>query len=233
MGLIVAKAALPFSFSSIDNYETCPRKYYSYSAAPKHLRVKDQDTSNIDWGNAVHDAMKNALESNGAVPLPPEMKPFQKWVDRVLAGPGELFVERKLGLTDDLSPCAYFAPVAWLRVIEDVIRIYDTVGLALDWKTGGKKDAPEQLGLAALALFQHYPQLQVVRSEYVWLRDDDTTPHVYRRSDMSAFMSALMPRVNKYVEAHRTGTFDPKPGGLCKRYCKDTTCEHHGKGNSR
>jgi hypothetical protein len=223
-----------WSYSKLDGFETCAKRYYNYSVAPYEQRVKDTDTDNIKWGNEVHDALRDAIKGGKA--LPEYMVPYQPWVDRVLSGPGELFVEQKYGLTHDLSPCPYFAPNFWYRGIADVVRIDGPVGLAIDWKTGKPKEGSVQLGLMALCLFQHYPRLTVVRTEYVWLNEDPNTPEatttkVFRRSEMPEFVAKLLPRVQKLQWAHDTSTFPPTPGGLCVRYCKVVSCSYHGKGS--
>ena len=220
-----------WSFSKLEGFETCGKRYYEYSVAKA---VKDTDTSNIVWGNQVHDALRDALKVG--TPLPPEMAPYKVWVDRVRSGPGELMVEQKYALTHDLSPCPYFAPVVWYRGIADVVRIWGEVGLAIDWKTGKPKKGSVQLGLMALCLFQHFPKLQVVRTEFVWLNEDPksadaTTQVLFRRADMQKFMTDLLPRVKQLEYAHQTMTFPPRPGGLCVRYCQVTSCPFFGKGN--
>lgn len=220
-----------WSFSKLDGFETCPKKYYEYSVAKS---IKETDTSNIDWGNQVHDAMKKAIM--GQEDLPNVMRSYQVWVDRVKFGPGELTVEQKYALDTILSPCPYFAPVVWFRGIADVVRIYETVGLAIDWKTGKPKKNSIQLGLMALCLFQHYAQLQVVRTEFVWLREDPnsndaTTQVIFKRSEMQEFVSKLLPRVKKLEYAHKSTIFPPTPNGLCIKYCDVVSCKFHGKGN--
>lgn len=222
-----------WSFSKLDNFETCAKKYEAYMVSKS---VVDTDTSNIKWGNEVHDAMRDAL--TGVKLLPEHMQPYQPWVDRVLAGPGELLVEQKYALDHNLSACPYFAPVTWYRGIADAVRINDMVGLAIDWKTGKPKDGSIQLGLMALCLFQHFKALRVVRTEFVWLQENPdspeaTTQKVWRRTEMPKLVSDLLPRVQKLEWAHKTQTFPPNPSGLCIKFCKVTSCPFYGKGNPR
>ena len=221
-----------WSFSKLDNFETCAKKYYEYSVAKT---VKDDSTENIDWGNFVHDAMRDALRK--VKPLSKDLEPYQAWVDRVLAGPGELMVENKYALDQTLSPCAYFAPIVWYRGIADALRVDPPVALAIDWKTGKPKDNPTQLGLMALCVFQHHANIKRVRTDYVWLQEDPNnqakcvTQHIWRREDMPAFVSEILPRVQKLKWAHDNMTFPPTPSGLCVKYCKVVSCPFHGKGN--
>lgn len=219
-----------WSFSKLDNFETCAKKYEAYSVSRS---VKDDSTENIDWGNEVHDAMAKALKGTT---LPEHMCPYQPWIDRVLNGPGELLVECKYALDQNLSPTPYRAPTVWYRGIADVVRLSGPVALAIDWKTGKPKEGSVQLGLMALCIFQHFPNVKVVRTEYVWLQEDPnskdaTTQKIWRREDMPAFVSELLPRVKKLEWAHQTMTFPPNPSGLCIKYCKVVSCPFHGRGN--
>lgn len=222
-----------WSFSKLDNFETCAKKYEAYSVSKS---VADTDTDNIKWGNEVHDALRDACLNQK--PLPEHMLPFQPWVDRVKSGPGELLVEQKYALDNQCSPVNYRAPTVWFRGIADVVRVSDSIGLALDWKTGRPKEGSVQLGLMALCLFQHIKQLRVIRTEYVWLQEDPnspdaTTTKVWRREEMPKFVSEILPRVAKLEWAHKTQTWEPKPSGLCVKYCKVVSCPYHGKGNPR
>ena len=110
-----------WSYSKIKNFSTCPLKH-----AEVDLRKHYTDSSEqLDWGNAVHKALANAC--TGKAPLPATMAPYQKWVDRVLAGPGVLLVEQKYALTKNFQPTTYFGPDVWYRGIGDVVRIDGSV----------------------------------------------------------------------------------------------------------
>jgi hypothetical protein len=221
-----------WSFSKLDNYETCPKKYEAYSVSKS---VKEDSTENLDWGNEVHDAMRDALKK--VKPLPEHMAPYQPWIDRVLSGPGDLLVEQKYAMDKSFSPVPYFSPSVWFRGIADAIRINDEVALAIDWKTGRRKEGSIQLGLMALCLFQHFSKLQAVRAEFVWLQEDPTnieaatTKEIFHRSYMQQFVAELLPRVQKLQWAHDTNTWEPKPSGICVKHCKVVSCPFHGRGN--
>ena len=222
-----------WSFSKLDNFETCAKKYEAYSVSKS---VKDDSTENIDWGNEVHDAMKAACL--GLKPLPEHMAPYQPWVERVLAGPGELKVEQKYALDHMLSPVPYFAPTVWFRGIADVVRTNGPVALAMDWKTGRPKEGSLQLGLMALCVLQHLTEVRLVRTEFIWLQEDPnrkeaTTSKIWRREEMPKLVSEILPRVQKLEWAHKTQTWEPNPSGLCVKYCKVVSCPYHGKGRPR
>lgn len=216
-----------WSYSKLKNFDTCPKRHYEIDLA-KNYAEESVPGGPLDWGNAVHRALAAAIMRTAA--LPDDMKMFQVWVDRVLAGPGQLFVEQKYAITRDFQPTTYFARNVWYRGIGDVVRIYRDVALILDWKTGKPLEDPVQLMLMAQCLFSHFPQVVRVRSEYVWLKDESTTPEVFDRQEVADQWRSLLPRVTALETATKAQLFPPKPSGLCKRHCVVTSCPFHGKG---
>lgn len=218
-----------WSYSKLKNFEVCPRKHYEVDLAKTAAETQSDDPdSALNYGNRVHDALKQAL-LNG-VALPDEMSHLKIWVDRVKAGPGQLLVEQKYAINRNFQKTAYFAPDAWVRMIGDVVRIDRDIALVIDWKTGKIVKDSVQLMLMAQALFSHYPDLLRVRSEFVWLKDDCTSPWVFDRKELADQWVELMPRVNKLEDAHKAQSYPPKPGGLCKSYCPVKSCPYWKKG---
>lgn len=215
-----------WSFSRLSKYETCPAQHQAIDILKV---VKEAENPNMTWGNSVHQSFHKAL--GRGVPLPDNMKHYQVWVDKVKAGPGTLMVEQKLAITRQFLPTTYFADDVWLRVVVDVMRIWNDVGLALDWKTGAIKEDSVQLFLNAQAMFSTFPTLQKVRSEFVWLQENQTTPMVYDRKDMPTHWAAMLPRVTALEEATKSSYFPPRPSGLCKRHCPVSGCPFYQKGS--
>ncbi len=215
--------AFTWSYSKIKNFETCPKKHYEVDIAKNFV----DDTTQMKWGNEVHKALADAC--TGKKPLPPEMIDYQHWVDRVKDGPGELLVEQKYALTKDLQPTEYFSPRVWYRGIGDVVRIDGPVTLVLDWKTGKILVDSVQLMLMAQCIFAFHTTVKRVRSEFVWLKDDCSTPETYTRQDVANAWVGLLGRVNELEQAARTMTYPPKPGKLCAKYCPVVSCQFHGK----
>lgn len=228
-----------WSYSKLKNYEVCPRKHYEVDLAKTHAETQDNDPdSALNWGNRVHAEFAKALK-NGT-PLPNEMKDFQKWIDRVRSGPGAMLVEQKYAITRDFQATTYFANNVWVRMIGDVVRLDQPftdrhgnrvrLALVLDWKTGKILEDSVQLMLMAQALFSHFPDLTHVRSEFVWLKDDCTTPELLTRQEVADQWVGLLARVDDLETAHKTQTYPPKPGGLCKKYCPVASCPYWKKG---
>ena len=213
-----------WSFSKLKNDETCSKKHYEVDLAKNFA----ESTEQLTWGNTVHKALADACM--GKSPLPDSMTPYQHWVDRIKAGPGELLVEQKYALTREFQPTEYFGPKVWYRGIADVVRLDGPVALAADWKTGKILDDSVQLGLMAQCLFAFHKDLQFVRTEYIWLKDDCTTGHTWTRQTVADMWLGLLPRVQTYEDHIKTQTFMPKPSGLCRGHCPVVSCPHYGKG---
>jgi hypothetical protein len=215
-----------WSYSKINNSETCGKRHYEIDLA-RNFKEPEDPYGPLAWGNKVHEALASSLKNGTA--LEGDAAEFSTWADRVREGPGELLIEQKYAITKEFAPTAWASPFAWFRGIGDAVRIYDDVALGLDWKTGAVKDDSVQLALLAQCLFSHYPDVKVVRTEFIWLAYDINTTEIFRREEMGDFWARFMPRVDKYREMIETKDFKPTPNGLCKRYCVVTSCPFHGK----
>lgn len=216
-----------WSYSKLKNFEDCPKRHYEIDILKRYAE-EPKPGGPLDVGNKAHDALAKACK--GEEPLPVNFSHYQPWVDRVRAGPGELLVEQRYAITRDFRACAYFARDCWYRGIGDVVRIDGPVALILDWKTGKILEDPVQLMLMAQCIFSHYPDVKRVRSEYVWLKEECTSPEVFDRKEVADQWVELLGRVNALEAASKTLTYPPKPSGLCKKYCIVTSCPFFGKG---
>jgi len=215
-----------WSYSKLKNNDTCPKRHYEIDIAKNY---SDTGGAALLWGNKVHDAFHKTLRDG--TPLPPEMADYQKWIDMVLAGTGELLVEQKFALTKDLQPTEYFSPRVWYRGICDALRVDGPVAVAVDWKTGQIKVDSTQLMLMAACIFAYHPEVQKILTRFVWLQEDCATDELYTRQSVANDWAGILPRVQAYEEQVRSGSFPPKPGGLCVRHCIVSSCQFHGKGN--
>ena len=224
--------AFAWSYSKIKNFETCPLKHQQVDLLKN---FSEGESEQLKWGDTVHKTFAHIL--NGDInadgkpwTLPVEMLPYQKWIDKVGKIPGKLYVENKYALDKDFRPTSWFGPSAWYRGIADVVKVAGTSAAVLDWKTGAIKDDPIQLMLMAQCVFSNFPELKRVHTAFVWLQEDTTTPAAYERSDMAEGWAGLFDRVHAYENAIKTNVFQPKPSGLCRKWCPVKTCQFHGKG---
>ena len=214
-----------WSFSRLKSDETCPKRHYEVDIAKNY---SDGEGHALVWGSKVHEAFAEALTKR--TPLPEEMKDYQKWIDQMAAGKGELLVEQKYAITKDFQPTEWFGPRAWLRGIADAVRIDGPVALAKDWKTG-KSDRVDstQLMLMAQCIFAFHPEVKKIKTVYTWLQEDCETEETYTRLDVADAWIGLLPRVEAYEEQIRSQSFPPKPGKLCYKWCPVISCPFHGK----
>jgi len=232
-----------WSYSRLKNYETCPKRSWHIDVLPKNdpQKVKEEEGESLLWGNLVHKGFADRIGKGVALPATMQDPKYERWALKMLAGaqiPGvRILVEQQLAINVDFGPTAWFPSDAtkqgtgdpWYRGIGDVIKIVGPVALIVDWKTGKIVEDSQQLALMAACVFAHHPEVQKVRSEFVWLKEDAETREDFHRNDMPAMWRHLWPRIEALKNAVENTIFPPKPGGLCKRYCPVKQCPHNGE----
>ncbi len=219
--------AKPFSwsYSKLKNFESCPKRHYHVDVLKD---IKEDQSDALVWGNIVHKALEQRIIKS--TPLPVGMEPYEQWCLKVIGdGTGEIFGEQKLAITKDFAPCTYFDRAAWYRSVADILKIDGSVGLAVDWKTGKILEDGSQLALMAACAFAHYPDLMVIRTEFIWLKEDASTRADFRREQLAEIWKSIWPRIEALEHAYKTTSFPAKPNYLCKRWCPVSSCIHHGE----
>lgn len=243
--------AKPFSwsYSRLKNFDTCPRRHYHCDLKRD---IQEPESDALKWGNALHDAMANAIGTDDnhlrapreritQKPLPADMARYQPWVGKFLSARAlgaKVYAEQSLAITRQFKACEWFAPEAWFRAKVDVLVVSPDgrVAAAYDWKTGKVVEDSPQLMMTSIAVMLHNPGIEAVRTEFVWLKDmKDGAPFecitrvAFRRSDIAQLWSGLAPRVKNLESAYAAQDYPARPGGLCRRWCPVHTCEHHGR----
>ncbi len=222
------KKSFRWSYSKLKNFEACPKKHWHTDLA-KDI-AEEEDSEAMLAGNVLHKHFANRLGPKRIV-FPKGFEKYEPHALRVLDGltsTDKLLVEQKLAIREDYGPTGFFDGDAWYSGIADVLKIRGPICWSGDWKTGKVLDDHVQLALAGAAVFAHHPEVQFIRSEYIWLKDDAKTTIDMKRSDLPGLWAGVLPRVMTYKHAVDTATFPPQPGGLCRRYCGVTQCAHHG-----
>lgn len=222
----VMERPFTWSYSRLKAFEDCPRRYHETTV----LKNYPESTFDQSWGNAVHAAMAHALRTGTR--LPTVFQLLQPWIDAVNESPGEMLIEdeARLAITREFTPTAWFAKKVWLRTIADVIKLDNDLALVVDWKAGKSANVdPIQLVLTSLMILIHFPKVECVRSDFVWLQEDDRTTQVLYREDAADQWALLLPRVKSLQEATEKFYFPPTPNRFCKSWCPVRTCEYHGK----
>lgn len=214
-----------FSYSKLKNFETCAFRYLQIDVLKA---IKEEEGEALHYGNTVHAVLAKRLADKE--PLPKHFAHLEKWAVRIEGdGEGKLLVEQKLAITKEFEPCEWFAKDAWYRGIADAIKIRGRVALAVDHKTGKVIEDGSQLALMAACVFAHHPEVEKIRTEFLWIKEDATTRADFDRNNMVEVWKGILPRVSTLQHAHEANVFPKKPGGLCRKWCPVSGCEHHGK----
>lgn len=226
--MVTAKAKqTAWSYSRLNNYETCPKKFWHLSVKKD---VKEAEGEAMRYGKLVHKALELRVSKNKPMPL--NLRHLEKYANKLYRAKGEKLTEQQLAIDSNFEPCDWFSKDTWCRAIIDLAIVNAPHAVVVDYKTGKIKNDFTQLRLAGAMLMLHEPEIQTLDLCYLWTKEkqltkDDTGPMV--RDDIKTVVLDLMPRVKKYERAHRMESFPARPGFLCKNYCPITKCPHHGE----
>ena len=206
---------LTHSFSSIKMYENCPKRYYHQRIRKE---VQDKGSDATIYGERIHEALEHRLESK--VNFPKESEGYEvlcRGIEKTARG-GTLLVEQKLTLSEDLTPTGWWDGDAWVRSILDVLVLHNDTAVVMDWKTGKRRPDFTQLELFALQVFSHFPDIDKVKSSFLWLKDMQMDSKIYYRDELGSMWGKLLQRISRIEQSLAHDKWPPKPSGLCN-YC--------------
>lgn len=210
-----------WTYSQLDSFETCPKKFY-------HLKVVkdfvDPPTVHTEWGTRVHSALEDHLLKG--TPLPEGMQQWQTLLSRIKALPGEKLTEHKYSLTRSFEPCDW--KEAWTRGIADLVVVKGHHAAVIDYKTGKRKPT-EQLDLYAAYVFHHHPDVTKVTTGFVWLKERKIDWKTIERGQLAELWQSFLPRIAKLESAYARDKWPARTSGLCNGWCPVTSCEFNKK----
>ena len=214
-----------WSYSTLNGFETCPRRFYLTKVSKE---VAEPPFEAKSFGVTAHAALEHRIRDN--TPLPKPLEWVEPMINKILDRPyRELLIEEKVALDRQLQRTAFFADNCWIRGVLDFALISNDKMLILDWKTGKYKPDLDQLKLFALFGFHLYPQVERVHAGLVFLKDKKVDKVLYVRDDTPALWKEFNTRVERLNQAYELNIFPAKPSGLCKAWCPCHQCIHHGK----
>jgi hypothetical protein len=201
--------SLTFSHTALKDYGNCPLQY-------QHKRIlKDIPDVKGDaaiWGERVHKDFE--LRITEGTPLPEHLMQFEPVMIKFLGL--ETKCEWKMCLNENLKPTEWMAPDAWLRSVIDLYaRLTTTVALVVDYKTGKVRDDFDQLELFALQVFAHEPEVDEVRSTYIWTQGGTLTSATYKREDANKLWEKVIAKIRRVYRSVESDVWPAKPSGLC------------------
>ena len=217
----------PWSFSKIKAFEQCPKQFYHEKILKEYPFV---ETEAIRYGSAFHKAAEDFIRED--TPLPEKFSYAEDVLVSLNSKRGVKLCEKKMGVTENLDPCDFYAKGVWFRGIADLL-IIDTLGelaWVIDYKTGksAKYADKGQLELMALTVFAHFPEIKKVKAGLVFVVSNELIKDSYADFDKARLWEKWLTKYEGMKAAADNDVWNPRPSGLCKRHCPVTVCAHNG-----
>ena len=221
---MIERPLVAWSHSALNLYNTCPRKYYE--AKITKAWVEEFKGPAADWGLAVHKAFERRIRYG--TPLAPNMVQWEPLMRKLAGVAGTIATEMQLCVNNSKQEVDWFAKDAWCRAIADFMSLNTPKRslLALDYKTGKRKDDDSQLAILAAVLFECYADVDKIVAGYVWLKDGVALDTVtFTRPNKDRLWDVFTPQVAKIEQSATSGHWPEKQSGLCHGYCPVQDCQ--------
>ncbi len=220
-----------WSYSGIHLFEQCPKKYEGEKITKE---VKFTDTEATLYGKELHSAAELYIKDDS--PLDPRFGWMLPTLERLKGIEGEKFCELKLGVKrvdGRLEACDFFDPKVWMRGIADLCIVNGSMGHCIDYKTGksSRYADPRQLALMAAAMFLKFPQLERIKAALLFVVAGDIVKTEFKRENAFDIFAELDELLTRRDQAYSLNVFNPRPNGLCAKYCGVKSCIHNGNYN--
>lgn len=199
-----------WSFSSLNDFNNCPRAYQLKRVTKE---VKDVESEAMRHGTIQHEHLE--LRVRDGKELPSELHWIEPHIQRMQDSGAEMIAEQAVGLTKGLEKTEFFGKNVWCRGKLDLTLRYDTSSTVLDYKTGKRKFDSDQLMLFAGFEFALRPEIETVKTGYVWLKDQKIDSETFVRKDVTMIWGHFMPKVERVERAYEKDEWPAKPSGLC------------------
>lgn len=219
-----------WSYTSLDTFESCPRKFYHRYV----LKEIEPKSAAMEEGNKFDAAVEARIK--GDAPLPPEYQQYDTFAESLarMKGPCRVYTQLKMGIDTQFEACGFFGPDVWGRGVLDVALVSKVGGTALivDWKTGKNSENKDyytglQLKIFALLIFKHFAKVQKVTGFNLWVKTREIgKPLVFTRADEANLWREVLPRVMKIEDAFAKNKWDERAGPLCA-YCAVKICPNN------
>lgn len=215
-------ANFTWSYSSLKEYQNCPKKYYEIRVAQNYTVTPNEK---MIYGTEVHKALEDYVRSN--TELAKNYQRFKPMVDELLAIQGTKYPEFEMALDINKQQCAFDSPDRWVRGIVDLLIVDGEYAFIVDYKTGSNKyPDPKQLRLMALMTFIHFPEVQKIKAGLLFVMHNSFMPEEYLRRDMDKSWEHFNTPLKRLDYSYESNTWIPNPTPLCK-FCPVSSCDFH------
>ena len=215
---------MALSYSAMKQFQTCARQYNEVRVLKLHA---PQETEATIWGKQIHEEAELYVRDGREFTID---FPGQDIVRALGALSGEKHCELELAVNNLLEPVGFADPNALIRGIADLVIVKETQCRIVDYKTGSDKyPDTAQLELMALLVFAKFPKVQKSYGALLFLKTGTMVQKITKREDSTRIWSEWFGRIQQIETAHETGVWNPKPSGLCGKWCPCLSCEHNGR----
>ena len=214
---------LTHSYSSLKLFENCPKNYYHQRIEKS---VKDSGNAVTIYGERIHKSLELRL-GEGAM-LGREAERYEALCASIekIAANGVLTVEEEMTLNQSLEPTGWWDADAWLRSKLDVLVRNGPDAIMFDWKTGKRRPDFDQLELFAVQVFKHYPEVQRIKTTFVWLKEMKMDHETFTREQEAPIWQKILSKITRIEGALEHDNWPAKPSGLCNWCPCKSFCEY-------
>jgi len=219
----------PWSYSSLKLFEQCPRRYQAEKVTKEVPFTQNEAAL---YGEQLHKAAEEYIRDGK--PIDPRFEFIKPYLDKLNAIEGVKFCELKLGVKRSdgrLVACDFFDPEVWFRGVADLVIVDGDKAWIVDYKSGksAKYADVRQLALMAAALFLKYPMVKKIKTSLLFVVSKEFIKEDFEKEYGLSVFSELNGLLTARDAAYETGVFNPRPNGLCARWCPVKTCPHCGE----
>ena len=200
---------LTHSYSALKQFDNCPKQYQMQRVTRE---VKPTSGEASLYGERIHKQLEKRLR--GETLLDESIK-YEVLCQAFEKLTGELLIEQELTLNKNLKPTGWWDEDAWLRSKLDVLVLNKHKAIIADWKTGKYRPDYSQLELFALQIFKHYPQIEYVKTNFIWLKDMRMDTQIFMVEQAPALWDRLLTKIHRVEAALEANNWPAKPSGLC------------------
>ena len=218
-----------WSYSSLKLFEQCPKRYYEEKVI-KSIPFTQNEAAL--YGEQLHKAAEEYIRDG--VPIDPRFDFIQPYLDKLNAIEGVKFCEMKLGVKrveGRLAPCDFFDSDVWFRGVADLVILDGDRAWVVDYKSGksAKYADVRQLALMAAALFLKYPEIKKIKTSLLFVVSKEFIKEDFEKEYGLSVFAELNGLLTARDAAYESDVWNPRPNGLCGRFCGVLSCAHNGR----
>ena len=215
----------PWSFSRLKSFEQCPKQFYHMKIAKDYT---ESETEAMRYGTEAHLVAEEFIRDGK--PVPAKFAYMKDVLEALNRRRGNKITEIKMGLTQELEPCAFKSKDVWWRGIADLVITDGSTAWIVDYKTGksAKYADKGQLELMALATFKYFPDIKSINAALVFTKAKKFIKHKYTDDMIDSLWDKWLSKFKRMEVAYETDTWNAHPSGLCKRHCAVVECVYNG-----